>query len=301
MSLQADTAEASLPLPWAWAPDFATLTKPRIVAFVCLSTLVGFVLSSTGPVNLELLLHALVGTAMASGGTAALNQFLERDLDARMTRTAGRPLPAGRLGPEEAHCFGVLLSASGIFYLGMSVNWATGLVAALTLAIYLFLYTPLKLRTPLNTAVGAVAGALPPVGGWVAATGGLSPGAWALFAILFLWQFPHVLAITWLHREDYARGGYRMASVLDPDGGRTGRQVVTYSLILLPFSLLPTFLGMTGRFCFCISLALGLTFLWFGLRFRQARTPRRARLLMLASLAYLPLLWLLMISDRILV
>lgn len=301
MSLQTDTAEASLPIPRALASDFAALTKPRIVAFVCLSTLVGFVLGSAGPVNLELLLHALIGTAMASGGTAALNQFLERDLDARMTRTAGRPLPAGRLGVEEAHCFGVLLSASGIFYLGMSVNWATGLAAALTLAIYLFLYTPLKLRTPLNTAVGAVAGALPPVGGWVAATGSLSPGAWALFAILFLWQFPHVLAIGWLYREDYARGGYRMVSVLDPDGRRTGRQVASTSLILLPCSLLPTFLGMTGLFYFCASLLLGLGFLGFGLYFWQARTPRSARLLMLASLVYLPALWLLMISDRTLV
>ncbi|OGG49337.1 MAG: protoheme IX farnesyltransferase [Candidatus Handelsmanbacteria bacterium RIFCSPLOWO2_12_FULL_64_10] len=301
MSPQVDTSSASLSLPWALASDFAELTKPRIVAFVCLSTLVGFVLGSVGPVNLGLLLHALIGTAMASGGTAALNQFLERDIDARMTRTAGRPLPAGRLGPEEAHCFGVLLSASGIFYLGMSVNWATGLTAALTLAIYLFLYTPLKLRTPLNTAVGAVAGALPPVGGWVAAAGGLAPGAWALFAILFLWQFPHVLAITWLFREDYARGGCRMVSVLDPDGRRTGRQVVAYSLVLLPFSLLPAFLGMAGLFCFCASLLLGLTFLGFGLRFRQARTPRRARLLMLASLVYLPALWLLMVFDRILV
>ncbi|MSS73029.1 MAG: protoheme IX farnesyltransferase [Candidatus Latescibacteria bacterium] len=299
MNSQADTPSASLPLPWAWASDFAALTKPRIVVFVCLSTLVGFVLGSAGPVHLELLLHALIGTAMVSGGTAALNQFLERDLDARMSRTAGRPLPAGRLGPEEAHCFGVLLSASGIFYLGMSVNWATGLVAALTLAIYLFLYTPLKLRTPLNLAVGAVAGALPPMGGWVAATGGLSPGAWALFAILFLWQFPHVLAISWLYREDYARGGYRMASVLDPDGRRTGRQVAAYSLILLPFSLLPTSLGMTGPFCLYASLLLGLTFLGFGLRFWQARTPRRARFLVLASLVYLPLLWLVMIFDRI--
>lgn len=301
MNSQVDTSSASLPLPWALASDFAELTKPRIVAFVCLSTLVGFVLGSAGPVNLDLLLHALIGTAMASGGTAALNQFLERDLDARMTRTAGRPLPAGRLGLEEAHCFGVLLSASGIFYLGMSVNWATGMAAALTLVIYLFLYTPLKLRTPLNTAVGAVAGALPPVGGWVAAAGGLSPGAWALFAILFLWQFPHVLAITWLFREDYARGGCRMVSVLDPDGRRTGRQVVAYSLILLPFSLLPAFLGMAGLFYFCASLPLGLTFLGFGLRFCQARTHRRARLLMLASLVYLPALWLLMVFDRILV
>jgi protoheme IX farnesyltransferase len=299
MSLRTDTVEASPPLPWALASDFAELAKPRIVAFVCLSTLVGFVLGSAGPVDLELLLHALIGTAMVSGGTAALNQFLERDLDARMARTAGRPLPAGRLGPEEAHCFGVLLSASGIFYLGMSVNWGTGLTAALTLAVYLFLYTPLKRRTPLNTAVGAVAGALPPVGGWVAAAGGPAAGAWALFAILFLWQFPHVLAITWLYREDYARGGCRMVAVLDPDGGRTGRQVVAYSLVLLPFSLLPTCLGVTGLVYLCASLLLGLAFLGFGLRFRRARTPRRARLLMLASLVYLPALWLLMVFDRI--
>ena len=235
------------------------------------------------------------------GVSWSAEQTRRRPAAGRRSAQRGSENPAGRLGPEEAHCFGVLLSASGIFYLGMSVNWATGLTAALTLAIYLFLYTPLKLRTPLNTAVGAVAGALPPVGGWVAAAGGLAPGAWALFAILFLWQFPHVLAITWLFREDYARGGCRMVSVLDPDGRRTGRQVVAYSLVLLPFSLLPAFLGMAGLFCFCASLLLGLTFLGFGLRFRQARTPRRARLLMLASLVYLPALWLLMVFDRILV
>jgi protoheme IX farnesyltransferase len=195
----------------------------------------------------------------------------------------------------------VLLSASGIFYLGMSVSWGTGLVAALTLVIYLFLYTPLKRKTPFNTAVGAVAGALPPVGGWVAASGGLDAGAWALFAILFLWQFPHVLAIVWLYREDYARAGCRMLAVLDPDGRRTGRRVVLYSLILLSFSLLPAFLGMAGPFYLFGSFLFSLAFLAFGLRFWRGRTHRRARLVALASLAYLPALWLLMIFDRILV
>lgn len=301
MKPQTDAIEANLPLPWTWVSDFVALTKPRIVAFVALSTLVGFVLGSTGPLNLELMLHTLIGTAMVSGGAAALNQFIERDMDARMARTAGRPLPAGRLQPEEVHCFGVLLSASGIFYLGMTVNVGTGLAAALTLVIYLFLYTPLKQKTTLNTAVGAVAGALPPVGGWIAAAGSPSVGSWALFSILFLWQFPHFLAISWLYREDYARGGYQMLPALDPDGRRTGRQVAIYSLILLLFSPFPSFLGMTGLFYFFASLLLGLVFMGFGLRFCVARTNRRARLLMLASLVYLPMLWLLMIFDRILI
>ena len=300
MSLQAEAPSTSLPVPWTLASDFAALAKPRIVAFVALSTLVGFVLGAGGTLRLGVLIPTLIGTAMVAAGTATLNQFVERRLDARMQRTAGRPLPAGRLGEEEAHCFGVLLSISGIFYLGLCVSLLTGLTAAVTLGIYLFLYTPLKRRTPFNTAVGAVAGALPPVGGWVAATGGFDAGAWALFGILFVWQFPHVLAITWLHREDYARGGFRMLAVADPEGRRTALRVVVYTLILIPVSLLPTSMGVTGPVYGIVALLAGLTFLGFGVRFLLDRTPRRARLLILASLVYLPTLWLVMLFERML-
>lgn len=300
MSSQAEAPSTNLPVSWTMASDFVALAKPRIVLFVALSALVGFVLGTSGAMRLEVLIPTLIGTAMVAAGTAALNQFAERDPDARMRRTAGRPLPSGRLGAQEAHCFGVLISISGISYLTLCVNLPTGLTAAATLAIYLFLYTPLKRRTPFNTAVGAVAGALPPVGGWAAATGGFGAGGWALFGILFLWQFPHVLAITWLHREDYARGGFRMLAVTDPEGRRTALRGVVYTLILIPVSLLPAFMGMTGRPCASVILLLGLGFLWFGVRFYRERTPHCARVLILVSLVYLPAVWMVMLLGRML-
>lgn len=300
MKLQAEASSTSFPVPWTLASDFATLAKPRIVVFVALSALVGFLLGAGETVRLALLIPTLIGTAMVSAGTAALNQVVERDLDARMRRTAGRPLPAGRLGREEAQCFGVLMAVSGAFYLGTCVNLWTGLTAAATLIIYLFAYTPLKRRSPFSTAVGAVAGALPPVGGWVAATGGFGAGAWVLFGILFLWQFPHVLAISWLHREDYARGGCRMLAVADPDGRRTALRAIFYTLILIPFSLLPVWTGLAGPCYGAAALLGGLIFLGFGVHFLINRTPWRARALMLVSLAYLPALWLVMIFERVL-
>ena len=299
MNPKADVLEASCSFPGVLASDLAALTKPRIACFVLMSTLVGFILGSAGPPDVELLLHTLIGTAMAASGSSALNQLLERDPDSKMARTRGRPLPAGRLRPEEVHCFGVLLLFSGVFYLGMSVNWPVATLGALTAAVYLFLYTPLKRKSALNTVVGAVAGALPPVGGWVAAAGRPSAGAWALFWILYLWQFPHFLSIAWMHREDYARGGYRMLPVLDPSARRTGRVVVLFGLALLPLSLWPCFIDLAKGLYVFVAPALGLAFLGFGLSFSLSRTDRRAKALLLASLVFLPVLWLSLILDRI--
>lgn len=298
MTVPAEASSQSIPETWTLATDLAMLVKPRIVVFVTLSTLVGFVLGSAGSLHLEILFPTLIGTALVAAGSAALNQFLEREPDARMQRTAGRPLPSGRVGEQEAHCLGVLLAGSGVLYLCISAGVATGLIAGLTLAIYLLLYTPLKRRTTLNTAVGAVAGALPPLGGWVAAGGGFGPGGWALFCILYTWQFPHVLAITWLHREDYARGGFRMLAVSDPVGRRTALRAAAYSVGLIPVSLMPTWIGVTGWVYGWSALLAGLAFLGFGLGFCCRRTPHSARLLILASLVYLPLLWLVMLLER---
>lgn len=300
MALPAEASPQALPAPWTLASDLAILVKPRIVGFVVLSTLVGFVLGSGSRLHPEVLFPTLIGTALVAAGTAVLNQFLERESDGRMRRTAGRPLPSGRVGVQEVHCLGVLLAGSGILYLCITVSLATGLIAGLTAAIYLLLYTPLKRRTTLNTAVGAVAGALPPLGGWVAAAGGLGPGGWALFGILYTWQFPHVLAITWVYREDYARGGFRMLAVSDPGGKRTALRAAAYSLGLIPISLLPTWLGVTGWGYGVSALLSGLAFLGFGVGFWHRRTPHSARLMILASLVYLPLLWLVMLFERML-
>ncbi len=299
MKSRADIGEADFPLTCMRVSDYATLTKSRIGLFVVLSTAVGFVLGATGSLDLSRLFHTLVATFLIAGGAAALNQFLERDLDARMRRTADRPLPAGRLQPDQAYLFGVLLSAVGILYLGMWVNWLTSLVGALTSGVYLFLYTPLKQKTVYNTAVGAVAGALPPVGGWAAARGEIGSEAWVLFAIMFLWQFPHFFSIAWIYREDYARGGYRMLSVVDPEGDRISRQVVLTSLVLLPFSLLPVLLGVSGAIYAIVAALLSLGLVGVGLSFARFRTDRCARRLMRATLLYLPTLWVVMVLDKV--
>jgi protoheme IX farnesyltransferase len=224
---------------------------------------------------------------------------MERERDGRMRRTADRPLPAGRIAPEAAYWFGLIVAGMGIVYLGVLVNWLTGLMGALTAVIYLLVYTPLKPKTTHNTAVGAIAGALPPVGGWTAATGVLSGEALALFGILFLWQFPHFLAIAWLYREDYARGGFRMLPVEDPQGDRTAHQVVLYSLVLLSCSLMPALLGIAGVIYFGVAVLLGFGLLHASFTFARLRTDVVARRLMRATLIYLPVLWLVMMLDKI--
>ncbi|HXQ24337.1 MAG TPA: heme o synthase, partial [Candidatus Acidoferrales bacterium] len=209
------------------AADFLALAKPRVVFMVLVTTFVGFYLGSRGMPDYLLLLRTLIGTALAAGGTLALNQFVERDLDAKMQRTKTRPLPDGRLQPTEALIFGVVLTVSGLVYLTLAVNVLSGAVTAATAVTYLFLYTPLKRLTPLCSVIGAVPGALPPVTGWVAAHEGFGVEAWILFAILFLWQLPHSLAIAHLYRDDYARAGFRLLPVVEPDAKSCGRQIVT--------------------------------------------------------------------------
>ncbi len=278
--------------------DYLALTKPRVTVMVLLTMMFGFYLGVRGEMNWVLLLHALFGTALVAAGTSALNQYLERDLDAKMRRTKNRPLPTGRLAPNSALAFGVLISIYGLAHLMLFVNLLTALLAALTLASYIFLYTPLKTRSAISTIVGAVPGALPPMGGWAAARGDLGIEAWVLFAILFIWQLPHFLAIAWIYREDYARGGFPMLPVVDPEGGSVGRQILTNCLALLPVSLLPTLVGMAGSTYFFGALGLSLIFFLYGVGVIVYRSNLSAQRLMRASLLYLPILLGLMAFDK---
>ncbi len=275
------------------------LAKPRVVSMILVTTLVGFYLGSHGPTDGWLLLHTLASTALAAAGTLALNQYLERDLDALMLRTRARPLPAGRLEPEDALVFGNVLAAVGLVYQTLAVGSVAALVTAATTASYLFLYTPMKRWTPFCSLVGAVPGALPPVTGWAAATGGLAVPAWVLFAILFLWQLPHSLAIARMYREDYARAGIRLLPVIDPDGGSTGRQIVINSAALLSVALLPTIVGVSGAVYFFAALLLGLMLLGFSVQLARTRLLADARRLLFASLIYLPALLLVMALDKL--
>jgi protoheme IX farnesyltransferase len=281
------------------AKAFFALTKPRMVLMILVTTCVGFFLGSSGTVETLRLIHTLLGTALAAGGALALNQFLERDLDAKMERTRLRPLPAGRLQPAEALAFGTTVAVGGLVYLGLTVNALSGLVTAFTVVSYLFVYTPLKRRTSLCSLLGAIPGALPPVTGWVAARGGFGPGAWVLFAILFLWQMPHSLAIGWLYRTDYARAGIRLLPVVEPDGCSTGRQIVSNCLALLAAGLLPTLIGLTGPVYFLGAAALGTGLLVCGVVLAVSRSAADARRLVFASLVYLPALLVLMALNKV--
>lgn len=279
--------------------DLLELTKPRITALVLVTTGTGFYLASLGSVDLSLLFHTLLGIALLAGGTNALNQYAERGVDARMKRTRGRPIPAGRLESSRALRFAVGISASGAFYLALTVNALTALLGVLALTGYIFFYTPLKRRTWLCTLVGAVPGALPPVMGWTAARGELDLLAWVLFAIVFLWQLPHFLAIAWMYRADYARAGFPMLPVIDPLGNRTARHIMVYSLALLAVSLMTSVLGLTGALYFFGSLTLGVAFVTFGLGVAVERSNRYAKRLFLASVIYLPALLVLMVVDKV--
>ena len=250
-------------------------------------------------VDLRLLASTLLGTALVAAGTNAFNQLRERDADGRMERTRRRPLPSGRISPRAAGLFAGLISTAGVVYLGVAVNLVTAGLAALTLASYVLLYTPLKRTTPLNTLIGAVPGALPIVGGWTAAGGELGPAVVALFWILFLWQLPHFLALSWIYREDYRRGGFAMLSVRDPDGRQTGWVSFLYALTLVPVSLLPTLFGVTGRIYFFGALVLGLAYVGATLIMSRAATVPRAWRVFLVSVLYLPALLTLMVVDKV--
>ncbi|MEO8503059.1 MAG: heme o synthase [Acidobacteriota bacterium] len=280
------------------ASDFLELAKPRITLLVVLTTAVGFAVASSGPFPLLRFLHTLVGTALVAGGASALNQVWERDLDARMRRTERRPLPSGRLSVDLGLLFGVGLAIVGMAELAVFVNLLTALLGGLTLAGYVFLYTPLKQVTSLSTVIGAVPGAVPPMMGWTAVRDSIGPEAWILFGILFLWQMPHFLAIAWMFREDYARGGYPMLPVIDPSGVSTARQAVLYCAALLPVSLLPSVFGFAGPIYFGAALVLGVVLLGYCWEFSRSLTHTSARKLMMASVLYLPAVLLLLVVDR---
>lgn len=282
----------------ARASDYAALAKPRLNLLVVASTVAGYAMAHGDTTNVAALGWTIVGTALVSGGASAINQVIERDADGLMRRTRLRPLPDGRLGPIEAAAFASGLSVLGLLILAAGVNVLSAVVALATLASYAAVYTPLKRRTSFATVIGAIPGALPPVIGWAAAEGTLSQGAWVLFAILFLWQLPHFLAIAWMYREDYARAGFLMLPVIEPDGRSTARQAVVYTAALLPVALAPTLVGMAGPVYFAGALTITLLFLVVSIRFGLTRAVRDARRLFFASIIYLPVLWALMIADR---
>jgi heme o synthase len=278
--------------------DYAALAKPRLNVLVVASSAAGYYLASSSAVDVAPMALAVGGTALVAGGAAVLNQVYERDTDALMMRTRLRPLPDRRVGVDEARAFGIVLATAGIAVLSFSANLLAALVAAATLAIYLAIYTPLKRRSAISTLVGAVPGALPPLIGWTAGRGAIDAGGWALFAIVFLWQIPHFMAIAWMYRDDYRRAGFPMLPVVEPDGARTGRQAVLYALALVPVSLVPAVVGVAGIAYFWFALGLGLSFFVLAARFAQVRSEARARALFYGSLLYLPLIWAAMILDH---
>ncbi|HLI35156.1 MAG TPA: heme o synthase [Terriglobia bacterium] len=279
--------------------DYWKLTKPEVNFLVVMSALAGFYLGASGPVHFKLLFNTLLGTLLVASGTATLNEYLERAHDARMRRTSNRPLPAGRLTAREALIFGLLLSAAGGIYLAWTANALASFLAILTLVSYLALYTPLKRKTPFCTLVGAVPGAMPPLIGWAAASGSLSFGAWVLFFMLFLWQFPHFTAIAWMYRHDYSRAGYLMLPPADHEGRFMATQVVGFSLLLIPISIIPALTGHTGQVYLFGALILGILFVYCGVRLAISRSNSVARRVLLASVIYLPLVYALMMLDKL--
>ncbi len=278
--------------------DLFVFTKVRVNTLVVATTAGGFYMGSPDAMNLVVLAGTVIGTALVAGGAAALNQISERDLDRLMDRTRMRPLADRRMGLGEARIIAWAASLAGLALLAITANALATVMAALTLVIYAFVYTPMKRATSFSTVVGAVPGALPPMIGWAAARGSIDAPAWALFLIVFLWQLPHFLAIAWLYREDYARAGFPMLPVVDPDGASTARQSLVYATALLPVSILPSALGMSGLVYALAAFALSLAFIAVGIRFAMKRTKPNARLLFLASLIYLPAVWVVMMVDR---
>lgn len=279
--------------------DFTALAKPRLNLLVVASALAGYLMGTSDGVSALPLLATLAGTGLVAGGASAFNQLLERDLDAMMRRTRMRPLPDRRLQGFEAAIFGAAITITGLLILAAFANLLAAGVALFTLLSYVVVYTPLKRRSSFGTVIGAIPGALPPVIGWAAARGALTSEAWTLFGIVFLWQLPHFLAIAWMYREDYARAGYPMLPVIEPDGHSTARQSMIYATALLPLSLAPTLLGLTGIVYFAGALLLGVGFIYLTYRFVRTRTVRDARTVFFGSIIYLPLIWILMIADKI--
>jgi heme o synthase len=289
----------ALTAPRTRTSDFVMLAKPRLNMLVVASALAGYVMAGGDLANAVGVVCTVVGTALVAGGASAFNQVIERVPDSLMRRTRLRPLPDGRLQPFESLVFAAALALVGLILLAAAVNLISAMVALVTLLTYALVYTPLKRRSSFATVIGAIPGALPPVIGWAAARGALSQGAWVLFAIVFLWQLPHFLAIAWIYRDDYARAGFLMLPVIEPDGRSTGRQAVFYCAALLPVSLAPTLVGLANTFYFAAAFGLGLLFLALTLNFARTRAVADARRLFFASILYLPLIWILMIAGRV--
>jgi heme o synthase len=289
-----------VPIPAAQSrvTDFIALAKPRLNLLVVVSAVAGYVMASGDTHDVWRLGCMIAGTGLVAGGASAFNQVIEREPDALMQRTRLRPMPDGRLATRDAWIFGTVLTIAGLAILALGANLLSATVAFLTMASYAVVYTPLKRRSSFSTVIGAIPGALPPVIGWTAALNELSQGAWVLFGIVFLWQLPHFLAIAWIYREDYARAGFPMLPVIEPDGSSTARQAVIYALALVPVSLAPTLVGMAGSIYFAGALVLTLLFVALALKFAATRSIPDARRLFFGSITYLPLLWMLMIADR---
>ncbi len=279
------------------AADFLTLTKPRLNLLVIATAAAGYYLGTHGSFDAVRFVNTVLGTALVAGGSAAFNQIWERRADAMMERTKLRPIADGRLTVREATIFAAALSAIGCLWLALGSNLLATSVAVVTLLTYVILYTPLKMKTSFSTVVGAVPGALPPMIGWAAATDVLSREAWVLFGIVFFWQMPHFLAVAWLCREDYGRAGFPMLPVVEPDGRSTAYQVMAYSATLVPVSLAPAMIGLAGLPYFAAALVLGVAFLWYAWRFASRRGRAEARALFLASITYLPLVFLALVLD----
>ena len=277
---------------------FAELTKPRIAMMLVLSAAAGFYMGSSGVFDAPLFVNSMVGIALLAFGVATLNQYVERRSDRFMERTAGRPLPTGRVSPAEALMFGLLLCLGAEIYLYFLVNPLTAILGASVIVGYVLLYTPLKPVTSASTAIGAIPGAMPPLMGWTAAANEITLGAWILFVFLFLWQFPHFFAIAWMYKDEYANAGIRMLPVVDRDGGLTARQIVMFTLLMVVVSVAPFFFGMTGIVFPIVTLLLGAWFMWQSVRTARAKTPEMSRKLLMVSVIYLPIVFLAMVLDK---
>ena len=298
--VRADAATVSLPAPSRGTlADFVSLTKPRLNLLVVATSAAGYYLGAPGAPEPGPMLQAVAGTALVAAGAAVLNQVVERDTDALMRRTRGRALPDGRVLPSDARLFGIVSAVGGLALLAAQRHLIAVCLALATLIIYLAIYTPMKRRTSLATLVGAVPGALPPLIGWSASHGSLTLGGGALFAIVFLWQIPHFMAIAWMYRDDYAKAGFPMLPVIDPAGRRAGRQAVAYAAALVPVSVLPTLAGVSGMAYLIVAVALGIGLLCLAISFAATRTDQSARRLFFGSITYLPILWIAMIADRL--
>ena len=299
MKVSAEVFNANAVSEKSWTAVFADLVKARLTLLVLLTTLVGFYLGWRGAMNYFLMFHTLFGTALVAGGAAALNQLLEREYDAKMRRTASRPLPSGRMQPVTVAVLGGAMSVAGLVYLAVLVNPLTAVIGAVTSISYLFIYTPLKRVTWTNTLVGAIPGALPPLMGWTAARNELGGEGWALFAILAFWQLPHFFAIAWMYRDEYAKAGFVMLPNIDPDGSRTAQQSVSNTIALIFASLLPFAMGVSGKIYLVAALVLGAGFLFCAIQFSRQMTLLRAKQLFFASIIYLPLLLVALVGDKL--